>query len=67
MTALDAARWKCPRCGSTDVQISLPAWHTETEDGTLTYVETDAYADVQAWYCDACNDSDEGEPNKVNE
>jgi hypothetical protein len=58
-------KWKCPNCGSTDVQISLPAWHTETADGTLTYVETDSEADVQGWYCDACNDADHGEPDRV--
>lgn len=59
-------KWKCPLCGDTNVQISLPAWHTETEDGELTYVETDTEAEVKYWYCEKCNESDFGEPDRVN-
>lgn len=66
--AAKAPKWKCPRCGSAaNVQVCLPAWHTETEDGELTYQTTDAEADISAWYCEECNDSDHGEPARVNE
>lgn len=50
-------RWACPECGSTKVQISLPAWHTEEIGGHIAYVESDEEAEVMAW---ACVD-DEGE------
>lgn len=63
--AAAAPKWKCPKCGSTDVQISLPAWFTEDADGNLTHKSTDEEADVAAWYCEDCNDSDHGEPERV--
>lgn len=59
------SKWKCPECGSTDVQVSLPAWHTETEDGSLTYVETDAEASIAYFYCPSCGASEAGEPSRT--
>lgn len=60
-----APAWACPVCGDTDVQICLPAWFKETAEGVLTYVEADGDADVRGWYCEKCNESDSGEPERV--
>lgn len=62
---MSESRWKCPECGSTKVQIGLPAWHTETQDYELTYVETDAEADIMWWYCPDCDESDSGAPEDL--
>jgi len=59
------SRWKCPKCGSTHVQISLPTWYRETSDGSLTLVSTDGEADVQFWHCEKCEASDSGEPARA--
>lgn len=48
---MSAPRWKCPECGSKNMQISLPAWHTETDEE----------ADVM-WWCPDCNATGHGEP-----
>jgi len=58
------SRWACPECGSLQVQISLPAWHVETTDGQLVFVETDAEADPRSWYCEECTESGNGEPRR---
>lgn len=58
------SKWKCPKCGSLEVQISLPAWHTEDEYG-LSYIQTDEDAEVLYWLCNACEEAGEGEPAKV--
>jgi hypothetical protein len=63
----DDSRWKCPQCSSKNVQIGLPAWHTETTDMVLTYVETDSEADIMWWYCADCGESDSGHPAEVEE
>lgn len=57
-------RWKCPKCGSDNVEVCYPAWFKESTDFDLTFVEADTEADIRAWYCPDCNDSDEGEPDK---
>lgn len=62
---MNDSRWECPKCGSTNVQISLPAWHTETKEGGLTYLETDYEADVMWWYCPDCDESGSGYPSEV--
>jgi hypothetical protein len=59
------SRWKCPKCGSTHVQVSLPTWYRETSEGTLIMVTTDGEADVQFWYCEECEESDSGEPERA--
>lgn len=59
------SRWKCPKCGSTHVQVSLPTWYRETSEGTLIMVTTDAEASVQFWYCEECEESDSGEPERA--
>lgn len=62
---MEDSRWKCPECGSHDVQISLPTWYREKTDGQLEFVETDAEADVMWWYCPDCDESGMGQPDEV--
>ena len=59
------SRWKCPKCGSTHVQVSLPTWYRETTEGTLLMVNTDGEASVQFWYCEKCEESSSGEPERA--
>ena len=59
------SRWKCPKCGSTDVQVSLPTWYRETSGGTLVMVDPDGEASVQYWYCEECEESSAGEPDRA--
>lgn len=58
-------RWKCPECGGTDIRIALPAWHTESKDGTLTYIQTDAEASVMWWLCNECEAFGDGNPDEA--
>ena len=62
---LEGSRWKCPKCGSTHVQVALPTWYRETSGGTLQLVNTDEEAEVQYWYCEACEGGGSGEPARV--
>lgn len=57
-------RWRCPECKSTHVQIGLPAWHSETKDFKLTYIETDFEAQIMWWYCLNCDESGHGQPDE---
>jgi rubrerythrin len=57
-------RWKCPSCGSTNVQISLPTWYRETDDYALEMVDTDSEADISYWFCEDCDSSESGEPDE---
>ena len=59
------SRWKCPKCGSTDVQVSLPTWYRETSGGTLVMVNTDGEAEVQYWHCETCEEGGSGEPARA--
>lgn len=59
------SRWKCPKCGSTDVQVSLPTWYRETSGGTLVMVNTDGEAAVQYWHCETCEEGGSGEPDRA--
>ncbi len=59
------SRWKCPKCGSTHVQVSLPTWYRETSGGTLVMVDPDGEANVQYWYCEECEESSSGEPDRA--
>lgn len=61
-----ASRWKCPKCSSCNVQVSYPAWYRETQDYTLTPVDTDYEAEVLYWYCEDCMESDDGSPVDTN-
>lgn len=61
------SKWKCPACGSHNVQISLPTWYKETQDGQLEAVEVDSEADVLWWWCEDCDESELGEPNRSQE
>jgi len=56
------SRWKCPSCGSKNVQVSLPTWYKETSAGELIFVNTDEEASVQFWYCADCKSTGEDEP-----
>lgn len=57
-----ASRWACPKCGSHNVQVALPAWFREAPGLDLEYVEADGDADVLFWSCGSCEESDSGEP-----
>lgn len=59
------SRWVCPDCRS-EVQISLPTWYIERQDGTLEFVETDDEADALYWYCPKCDISCQGQPAEAN-
>lgn len=65
LEAVPDSRWKCPKCGSTHVQVSLPTWYWETSEGTLVMVNTDGEASVQFWYCEECEESGSGEPDRA--
>jgi rubredoxin len=56
------SKWKCRECGSINVQISLPTWYRESQDGDLMLVDTDYEADPIYWYCEDCDTSDNGSP-----
>jgi hypothetical protein len=58
------SRWRCSCCGSLEVQVSLPTWYYESLSGELTFVETDSEADIKWWYCEACDATDDGEPER---
>jgi rubredoxin len=60
------SKWKCPKCGSLEVQIALPAWHNEGVGHNLTYIQTDEDAEPLYWFCRACEESGDGEPAKGN-
>lgn len=60
-------RWRCPACGSTKVQISLPTWYRETRGYELEFQQTDEGADPLWWICDDCEETGKGEPIDVNE
>ncbi len=65
LETVEDSRWKCPSCGSHDVQVSLPTWYRETSEGNLVMVNTDGEASVQYWHCEACDDGGSGEPERV--
>jgi hypothetical protein len=56
------SRWKCPQCGSPKVQIRLPVWFTEYQDGELVQVNIDEEADPEAYYCERCYACEKGAP-----
>jgi hypothetical protein len=56
------SRWKCPDCGSQNVQIRLPVWFSEYQDGELVEVSIDGEADPQAYYCEDCFACENGFP-----
>lgn len=57
--------WRCRVCASEHVQVSLPVWFHEYQDGELRAVEVDAEADVKWWYCEDCGETGDGEPVRV--
>ena len=56
------SRWTCPACGSADVQVRLPVWFREYQDGELVEVSIDSEADPQAYYCGDCFACESGSP-----
>lgn len=60
-------RWVCKKCGGTEVQISLPAWHRESADFELTYIETDTEAEPMYWWCESCQEGGRGQPDEIGE
>ena len=65
MKPTDRPKWCCPECGSTDVHICLPSWHTETTGGDLTFINVDEEAEVRMWCCCSCGESGPGEPDRA--
>jgi rubrerythrin len=57
-------RWKCPLCGSKKIQVGLPAWHYESKNHSLEYIETDVEADIMWWFCESCGESAGGCPEE---
>lgn len=57
-------RWKCPKCGGTNVQVCYPAWFKESSDYELVHVDTDTEADIRSWWCEACNEGGPGKPEE---
>jgi ribosomal protein L37AE/L43A len=55
--------WKCPSCGSTDIQVSYPTWYRQSAH-ELKFVETDDAAEILWWYCAHCDESDYGRPEE---
>lgn len=56
------SRWKCPKCGSINVQVSLPVWFREYQDGCLVEISVDEEADPSGWYCEDCTECEAGSP-----
>ena len=59
------ARWRCKRCGSGDVHISLPVWFAEPGIGELQQVQVDFESRPLAWHCQACDEVDSGSPERL--
>lgn len=59
------SRWRCPCCKSLNVQVSLPTWYYESVDHDLIFADTDAEADISWWYCQDCDETDNGQPEDV--
>jgi hypothetical protein len=55
-------RWRCPKCGSTDVEISLPVWFVETQDLHLQQRDIDGEADPLWWFSNHCEATDTDTP-----
>lgn len=64
MSVLDS-RWQCPKCGSKAVEVCLPAWFSETQGLDLSYQSADEEAEIIAWCCGDCGESDAGQPTEV--
>jgi len=56
------SRWACPKCGSKDVEIALPAWCKESTDYDLTPCNVDEESAPIYWFCNTCEASDRGSP-----
>ena len=61
------SRWKCPHCGSEDIQIALPVWFREYADGELRQVDNgiDGEADPLYWACGDCGETGQHEPART--
>ena len=55
---------RCARCGSPDVDVSVPAWCPMNGDGPC---EPDSEADPLAHHCNACGGEDVAEPDASGE
>ena len=65
---MSGSRWKCPVCGTHDVEIALPAWFKEDSEWGLDATSgVDAEADILYWVCNAeeCNATGQGKPTEV--
>lgn len=59
---MSQSRWKCPDCGSGNVEISLLSWYRETTDGNLVHVSADYESEPHSWICQDCAADGEGSP-----
>lgn len=60
----EGSKWRCPLCEGSNVQISLPVWFLETQDGGLHRAESaDSDADPLAWFCEDCDECGPGVPD----
>lgn len=59
------SRWKCPECGSHNIQVVVRAWFKESSDFELHFLEVDQEAEISEWLCTDCEVSDTGKPNEV--
>jgi hypothetical protein len=58
-------RWRCPKCKSRNVQVSLPTWYYESMTHDMVPVEVDSEADISWWYCEDCEETDSGAPEDM--
>lgn len=55
-------------CGSRKVQVVLPAFFVDGGPASgLLYIEPDEGAEIRAWYCPDCDDSDSGMPDEADD
>lgn len=56
--APELRRWKCAKCGGTDIQVCFPAWFREGKQYELVHLDTDTEADAR-FHCVTCEDEAE--------
>ncbi len=58
------ARWRCPECHTSDIQIALPVWFKE-EGLVLEQIQIDEEADPIYWLCNGCEADGQGAPEAI--
>lgn len=62
---MENSRWQCSVCNSKNVQVSLLAWHYETKDKELIYVDSLTESAIVGWVCCDCGEGDWHSPKEV--